>query len=428
MNTQPRVITASEQPLNGPTTFLLAVLVILCAALFGAIVGFGAIGLLRVSVLLTEALWEGVPRALSFSARAPWFILACCIMGGILIGLWNRRIKGSIDLMDQVIAECRATGGYHLKSWLDTLVAFFLPITFGGAIGPEAGITGVIMAGVTWARETTKRVGVAAVRNPRTPLRAAVRALRNHKESPHDDALSYGYSKEISAVLWTAGGLGCVGGILLFNRFIVGGSGIPRVDGIAYSWEILAWVVPLMIVGYLVAQFARGAQVVCERASKALVQRPVLKGVLCGVALGVSALFFYEVLFSGESQLKPLMSDWQNRGALVLVATGLLKLALTQLCIAFGWTGGAFFPMIFSGACLGYGMASLAGIDPLLCVAVITAAIVAGVMRQPLVAILVLALFFAPASLPVIIVVAFVCGKVPALVSQRKEKQETATN
>jgi membrane protease YdiL (CAAX protease family) len=67
----------------------------------------------------------------------------------------------------------------------------------------------------------------------------------------------------------------------------------------------------------------------------------------------------------------------------VLIATGLIKAMLTPALINLGWRGGHFFPVIFSGVSLGYGLAVLTGADPVFCVAVCTASTMGAVMRQP---------------------------------------------
>jgi H+/Cl- antiporter ClcA len=80
------------------------------------------------------------------------------------------------------------------------------------------------------------------------------------------------------------------------------------------------------------------------------------------------------------------------------------------------WMGGLFFPMIFSGVTVGYGLAALTGADPMLAVVVVTASLVAGVTRKPLLSLSVLALCFPLVDLPVMALAAFASGKVPALV------------
>ena len=97
----------------------------------------------------------------------------------------------------------------------------------------------------------------------------------------------------------------------------------------------------------------------------------------------------------------------------MLIATGLLKCAVTPLCINFGWRGGHFFPVIFAGIALGYGIASVGGFDPMFCVAITTATLVAGVQRKALVAIAMLLLCFPVQSIPWIGIACLVGASLP---------------
>ena len=85
------------------------------------------------------------------------------------------------------------------------------------------------------------------------------------------------------------------------------------------------------------------------------------------------------------------MDNWQGMAVIILIAIGLIKCILTPLCLNFGWKGGHFFPCIFAGIALGYGIALFSGIDPMFCVSITTAATLASIQRRPL---LVLALLF----------------------------------
>ena len=55
-------------------------------------------------------------------------------------------------------------------------------------------------------------------------------------------------------------------------------------------------------------------------------------------------------MFAGEAQTHLLMDSYLAIGAGALIATGLVKAALTPLCIQMGWRGGHFFPLIFRRA------------------------------------------------------------------------------
>ena len=133
--------------------------------------------------------------------------------------------------------------------------------------------------------------------------------------------------------------------------------------------------------------------------------------------LGLVALALPGVLYSGEAQTGTLMGSWGTVGAAVLIATGIVKLATTQACLAGGWMGGSFFPNIYAGVSFGYGVAALLGVNPLLSVAVVTTALLAGVTRKPVLAVSILVLCFPLVDLPWMLVAAFAAGKLPSLVS-----------
>ena len=113
--------------------------------------------------------------------------------------------------------------------------------------------------------------------------------------------------------------------------------------------------------------------------------------VVAGVVMGACACALPFVLFPGEAQSEELMATWTTWPATALLLTGLLKAAITPMCLNMGWMGGNFFPSIFAGVAMGYGLAALTGADPMLMVTVTTTAFLAGVVRRPL---LVLAILF----------------------------------
>ncbi len=99
--------------------------------------------------------------------------------------------------------------------------------------------------------------------------------------------------------------------------------------------------------------------------------------------------------------------------AAVLIATALVKAALTPALINLGWRGGHFFPVIFSGVSLGYGLAILTGVDPVFCVAVCTASTMGAVMRQPAMVVGLLLMCFPPQGIVAMIAAAVIGAGIP---------------
>ena len=66
---------------------------------------------------------------------------------------------------------------------------------------------------------------------------------------------------------------------------------------------------------------------------------------------------------------------------------GIVKILLTNICISTGLRGGHFFPVIFAGVCMGYGLSMLifpGGGHEVFAAAVITATLLGGIMKKPL--------------------------------------------
>ncbi len=83
----------------------------------------------------------------------------------------------------------------------------------------------------------------------------------------------------------------------------------------------------------------------------------------------------------------------------------------TQLCLNLGWRGGHFFPLIFAGISLGYGLAALTGVDAVFALCAVAGALMGTVMRQPILTALLLFLVF-PVKGGLVLLVAAVLGSV----------------
>ena len=149
------------------------------------------------------------------------------------------------------------------------------------------------------------------------------------------------------------------------------------------------------------------------------------KSLAAGLVLGVCGVFLPYTMFAGEAQSNMLMQGYAAIPWVALVATAFVKAAVTPLCINLGWRGGHFFPVIFSGVSLGYGFALLSGADPVFCVACCTASLMGAVMRQPVMAALLLMMCFPLKGIVAMLVCAVIGAAIPLPAALRgKEKPE----
>ena len=395
---------------EGPADFAtVTTLMVLLALATGFAVGFLVFLVMNLSGWLTTALWSGYVDGGQISA----FPLLVCTLGGVVIGLWTRLSGSKVASLEQVMSTFRATGSYHVGAAKGT-VSFLLPLVFGGSVGFEAGLTGLITSGCCWIRDKLKAAGLreAAVADVTiaaslsavfgTPLAGVVAGAESSPQHA-GDALAepsvddYTMRRSTKIVLYTAAAFGAFAGIKLFSGIFGVSSGFPHFGAVAAQGADFVWALPALVLAYVLTLAYHASSTLSQHAAGLLdgfAWGDVAKPVAAGVVLGALAIAFPYVLFSGEEQSHMLMETWSAWTAVALMATGVLKACATPLCINLGWMGGNFCPSIFAGAACGYGLSMLTGADPVLMVTVTVSGFLAGVVRKPLLTIAVVLLCF----------------------------------
>ncbi len=398
------------------------------AIAMGFVIGLVVWAVFWASSALTELLWingrTSLENALSKAGTASWWLpVAFCGIGGLVIGLWTRFFGGQPESLENVMTSVKTTGGYQLEHPGASIVGFLLPLVFGGSIGPEAGLTGIIAAACTHIGNSLKAAGIRVKHITDVTVSAALSAVfaspfvgvvaAAEDSMPALDPRDYEFRRKVKLVLYTASALGAIIGIALFTSVFGKESGVPHFDGVTPGANKLWWALPCILLGYLAVLIYHTASTGFAKLDTRLGDHPIVKPFAAGLILGILAVPLPYVLFPGEAQSFELMRNWANVSGTVLIATGLLKCAVTPLCINFGWRGGHFFPVIFAGIALGYGIASVGGFEPMFCVAITTATLVAGVQRKALVAIAMLLLCFPVQSIPWIGIACLVGASLP---------------
>ena len=415
---------------------------VMLAIAVGFVIGLVVWAVFWASSALTELLWvdsrAGLESALSQAGIPSWWLpIAFCGIGGLAIGLWTRAFGGQPESLETVMASVKTTGGYQLERPGASIVGFLLPLVFGGSIGPEAGLTGIIAAACTRIGNSLKAAGIRVKQITDITVSAALSAVfaspfvgvvaTAEDSMPALDPSDYEFRRKVKLVLYTASALGAIIGIALFTSIFGKESGVPHFDGVTPGANKLWWALPCILLGYLAALIYHVSSTGFSKLDGRLGDHPVAKPLAAGLVLGVLAVPLPYVLFPGEAQSFELMHNWASVSGTVLIATGLLKCASTPLCINFGWRGGHFFPVIFAGIALGYGIASVGGFEPMFCVAITTATLVAGVQRKALVAIAMLLLCFPVQSIPWIGIACLIGASLPlpgALAKKQQPGQE----
>ena len=396
----------------------------------GAVAGAFVWLLLFVMNLGISFVWNILPEHFG-----PFFPLLACSIGGLVIGLFAKRFGSYPEDLDEVMAKVKRDGRYDYDKLGVMSAAALLPLFFGGPIGPEAGLTGAVASICTWVGDRMKcfgsefrqltSVGTMAALSAifTAPLFGFVAPLYGSVDENVDNR-TIRIPKTWKIVVYLCAIAGALAAFAGLGALFGGGMSLPRFTDIHVGTVELLWLVPLALVG------AAGGWLFCMgdglfgRLSDKMGDRPVLKAVIAGTVLGVAGIVLPFAMFAGETQAEELGRMWTSMGALALLATGFVKVLLTPFCIRFGWRGGHFFPVIFAGVSIGYGMATLTGADPVFCLCACTAALVGGVMRQPLMAVLLLFLCFPVKGVIVMLAAAALGAIVPLPTAFRKKPRE----
>ncbi len=397
---------------------------------FGAFAGAFAWAFFFLMNAGIHLLWDVIPAHLArWGLPAVFYPLIFCTVGGVCIGLFAKRCGPYPDDMNTVMAQVKRTGRYGYDHMGASFFGALLPLLFGGSIGPEAGLTGVIAGLCTWVGDRLRFVGTemrelaeagtaavisAIFATPLFGLAVPVVGAADESDGKRPvDEIHLSVAKPVKIAVYVLAVAGALGMMALLGHLLGANGGLPRFSGIAFGQAELLWAVPLIAIGALAGWLFFPFGAVARKAARALGDRPVVKATLAGFVLGAVGIVLPYALFAGEAQTEELASTWTTMGATVLLATGFAKVFTTQLCLNMGWRGGHFFPIIFAGVSIGYGMAALTGVDPVFALCAVTGALVGAVMRQPVMTMVLLFLVFPVAGAPVLLVAAAIGSVIP---------------
>ncbi|GGE61967.1 chloride channel protein [Priestia taiwanensis] len=363
----------------------------------GSIVGFAAWLFLLVVNIGIHFIWHNIPNVLGYQ---PYYTILVTTVGGVLVGLAQKHFGPYPRLMPEVMAEYKKTGRVHYKFIHQVILAALIALLFGASLGPEAALVGIIGGLCTWVGDrfsfTIKEmnalteVGIGATLSIifNAPLFGYLAPSENEKE------LRTKISKADKTIVYLATTLAGFSVFLLLGQLDNRGSFIVNFGASILTFREWLAFLPLACIGasagYVYLQVEHGL----EKIFHPFQRHKVALGILGGILLGVAGTFLPYTLFSGEHELKELVHDWSSLSFSLLFLSGVFKLFITAVCLSTGWRGGHIFPLIFSGACIGYALSIVVHIDPIASVAFVTTALLAYAMQKPIAVTLLLLMFF----------------------------------
>lgn len=295
---------------------------LLAAALVGVLAGVVTLVFLTLMHLGVEFVWNTLPALLGAGGAAtPLFIFAVATMGGLIVGVLVRIFGDQPALFAELLAEFAKSGRIEYRHIPGVVITAFVSLVSGGALGPEAPLMDATGGLGTWLADRLK-VGALATR-----------------------ALAF---SGLSGMLTAIAAFMLLGGEF-FNplyTFVEPYTQVRLLD--------LAYAVPLGLLGGLAGLLYMGMYRTLRRTLMVpLAGRPVLRGLIGGLGLGLIAAALPITLFSGEEQIPEIINQGAEMGVVLLLVIALAKMFLTNLALTTGWKGGYIFPILFAGSAIG---------------------------------------------------------------------------
>ncbi|MGE7635146.1 chloride channel protein [Bacillus paramycoides] len=374
-------------------------ILVLYGILLGSIVG-ATVWLFLVTINFgIHFIWGYLPKVFS---SPPYYTICVTIIGGILVGLTQKYFGTYPRLMPEVMAEYKKTGRIEYSSVHKATLTAIIVLIFGASLGPEAALVGIIGGLCTWVGDRFKfalkgmneltEVGIGATLSVifNAPLFGYLAPNENEGEGEQIAE----FSKGKKAIVYLATTFAGFSVYLLLSKLDNRGSFIVNFGEGSLSLNEWIAFLPLASIGAMVGFLYFKLEFTLEKVIHPFREYKLSLGIIGGILLGIVGTVLPYTLFSGEHQLKDLVVEWSHLSFWVLLLSGVLKLCITAVCLNTGWRGGHIFPIIFAGSSIGYAIASIAPIDPIASVAIVTTAISSYALRKPIAITLLLLMFF----------------------------------
>lgn len=361
--------------------------------ILGAVTGVIVWVFFKLVGLATDLVWERLPDVIGFQG----YSIVVCALGGLIIGIVRHFFGDYPEELQVVLGKVKKEGHYNYSNMLVMLISAFLPLVFAASVGPEAGLTGIIVGLCYWVGDNIKyakehekaysKIGAAVTLGAlfHQPL-FGIFAVEEGDDAPEDRS-EYILSKPTKLLLYGA----AIAGSLLVNRLLSDffGKALQGSDSFTdvsiAAWDYVAMILYVVIGVLMAIVFSYGERLFEKIADKI---PSIVRETICGLILGLVITFVPIVAFSGEEQIGEMINTYGNYVPIALIGIAVVKMLLTSFCIKFGIKGGHFFPLIFACICMGFGLAIFIFGDDLshltVAAGVVTASCLGAQMRKPI--------------------------------------------
>ena len=276
----------------------------LFCAIIGAVAGGLVWALLKIMAAGMNLIWEWIPEHFLL----PYYTIVVCVIGAFLIGIFRKVYGDYPEEMETVMEKVKTEKHYDYKNMLVMMIAAVLPLLIGSSVGPEAGLTGIIVGMCYWAgdnlkfaRQNTRNYSqIGAAVSMSVLFHAPLFGIFEVEETSEEDlaTLTKG-SKLFIYGIALAAGTGIYAG--LSALFGAGLSGFPSFDMVELQRKDYLLMILYILCGLILAYFYQATHKLTGNISNRF--PAVVREIFAGLCLGIAGSFLPALMFSGEEQM-----------------------------------------------------------------------------------------------------------------------------
>ncbi|HUD11056.1 MAG TPA: chloride channel protein [Candidatus Saccharimonadia bacterium] len=305
---------------------------------------------IRLLQATNKLLWHVlIPNA----TGKPWAVVMFAITGGLLMGLCVKHFGVNQEGIgfEAVVQSMKQDGELGVKQLKRVVVNSYVGLATGASIGPESAL--VTLGGYTgdWVG---KRLGFAKEQLMVLISIALGGSMGILLDSPVVGPIFFaerpptkdtGTNNLLIFSSMVAASVGFAIYVWLKAPFLKDVQLVPVYPG--FRPIDLIWGLIIGIIGAGIGLALKTLILRFKEYFRVLDHRPVVRGVIVGLTIGVCGAIFPLVLFDGSAQLSTLVKNVSSYSVLALVLLCVVRLFTTAVALSGGYQGGNIFPTIF---------------------------------------------------------------------------------
>ena len=284
----------------------------------------------------------------------PWWLVILMTVAGFVVGLIHKWSSAKqINVFDAI-----KDGEIDSKAVPSSLLVSFISLITGFSLGPEVP-TGMLAGGLSnWISKRREMNSKKTKLNVISGISGAYAGLFSSPvvvllmllETDHRQSISY-YGTLLIA------GLAATIGFAFF--YALNGMSLSPLLGLLSppAYDLRVWDlgvgIALGILAVPVALFFVILTKIFSRIVSPLNNKPIVRGTLGGLILGLLAFIFPITIGLGTTQMPIITQQAAEIGVVLLIVFALVKMVALSGALNFGFIGGPIFPLLFIGTTIG---------------------------------------------------------------------------